>query len=87
MTINNSLRAEIKMYEASNKQLENLNQMLKDEHQALHLAFTALEEKLKKAQVNVFYITFITIRRNYCKYLIFILYVFVNSYLIKIVQA
>ncbi|KAI4459506.1 autophagy protein 16-like [Holotrichia oblita] len=52
MTINNSLRAEIKMYEASNKQLENLNQMLKDEHQALHLAFTALEEKLKKAQVE-----------------------------------
>lgn len=54
MTINNSLRAEIKMYETSNKELENLNQMLRDEHQALHLAFTALEEKLKKAQVIIF---------------------------------
>lgn len=39
------------MYQNNIKELENLNQMLKDEHQALHLAFASLEEKLRKAQV------------------------------------
>lgn len=38
------------MYQNNIKELENLNQMLRDEHQALQLAFAALEEKLRKAQ-------------------------------------
>jgi autophagy-related protein 16 len=33
------------------KELESINQMLKDEHQALQLAFASLEEKLRKTQV------------------------------------
>ncbi|GFG31996.1 hypothetical protein Cfor_08518 [Coptotermes formosanus] len=45
-----TLRAEIQMYQNNIKELENLNQMLKDEHQALQLAFASLEEKLRKAQ-------------------------------------
>jgi len=40
------------MYQNNIKELENLNQMLKDEHQALQIAFASLEEKLRKAQVN-----------------------------------
>lgn len=47
-----SLKAEIKMYQNNIKELENLNQMLRDEHQALQLAFEALEMKLRKAQVS-----------------------------------
>ncbi|KAF2902558.1 hypothetical protein ILUMI_03633, partial [Ignelater luminosus] len=45
-----SLRAEIRMYENSIKELENLNQTIRDEHQALQLAFASLEDKLRKAQ-------------------------------------
>ncbi|XP_065170258.1 autophagy-related protein 16-1 isoform X2 [Atheta coriaria] len=48
--LNNSLRAEITMLENNSKELLNLNQMLRDEHQALQLAFTSLEDKLRKAQ-------------------------------------
>lgn len=50
--VNSTLRAEIQMYQNNIRELENLNQMLKDEHQALQLAFASLEEKLRKAQVN-----------------------------------
>ncbi|KAJ9581908.1 hypothetical protein L9F63_003767, partial [Diploptera punctata] len=50
MTVNTTLRAEIQMYQNNIKELENLNQMLKDEHQALQLAFASLEDKLRKAQ-------------------------------------
>lgn len=52
LAVNVSLKAEVKMYENSVKELQNLNQMLRDEHQALQLAFAALEEKLRKAQVK-----------------------------------
>ena len=52
VSVNSTLRAEIQMYQNNIKELENLNQMLKDEHQALQLAFASLEEKLRKAQVN-----------------------------------
>ncbi|XP_058791192.1 autophagy-related protein 16-1 isoform X3 [Phymastichus coffea] len=44
------LRSEISRYICKEKELENINQMLKDEHQALQLAFASLEEKLRKAQ-------------------------------------
>ncbi|PNF43641.1 hypothetical protein B7P43_G00690 [Cryptotermes secundus] len=50
VAVNSTLRAEIQMYQNNAKELENMNQMLKDEHQALHLAFVSLEEKLRKAQ-------------------------------------
>lgn len=33
--------------------MESINQMLKDEHQALQLAFASLEEKLRKTQVFI----------------------------------
>uniref|UniRef100_A0A1Y1MTA0 Autophagy-related protein 16 domain-containing protein n=1 Tax=Photinus pyralis TaxID=7054 RepID=A0A1Y1MTA0_PHOPY len=45
-----SLRAEIRMYQSSIRELENLNQTIRDEHQALQLAFASLEEKLRKLQ-------------------------------------
>ncbi|KAM3966992.1 autophagy-related 16 [Aphomia sociella] len=45
-----SLRAEIQMYENNMNELRGLNQVLRDEHQALQIAFAAIEEKLRKAQ-------------------------------------
>lgn len=51
MAINSTLKAEVRMYQNNVKELENLNQMLRDEHQALQLAFASLEEKLRKVQV------------------------------------
>lgn len=51
MAATTSLRAEIRLYENSIKELQNLNQTIRDEHQALQLAFASLEEKLRKAQV------------------------------------
>ncbi|XP_051169478.1 autophagy-related protein 16-1-like [Leptopilina boulardi] len=48
--LNNTLRIDISKYVMREKELENINQTLKDEHQALQLAFASLEEKLRKAQ-------------------------------------
>nr|XP_033324061.1 autophagy-related protein 16-1-like isoform X2 [Megalopta genalis] len=48
--INKNLHAEILKCHTKEKELEIINQMLKDEHQALQLAFASLEEKLRKAQ-------------------------------------
>ncbi|XP_066141829.1 autophagy-related protein 16-1 isoform X2 [Euwallacea fornicatus] len=45
-----SLNAEIGMLTHANKDLRYLNETIRDEHQALQLAFTALEDKLRKAQ-------------------------------------
>ncbi|XP_050665366.1 autophagy-related protein 16-1 isoform X2 [Leptidea sinapis] len=45
-----SLRAEIQLYETNMTELHGLNQVLRDEHQALQIAFAAIEEKLRKAQ-------------------------------------
>ncbi|XP_045496823.1 autophagy-related protein 16-1 isoform X2 [Colias croceus] len=45
-----SLRAEIQMYETNMSELQSLNQVLRDEHQALQIAFAAIEDKLRKAQ-------------------------------------
>lgn len=45
-----SLQAEVAMLERSNKELKYLNDTLRDEHQALQLAFSSLEEKLRKLQ-------------------------------------
>ncbi|KYN14218.1 Autophagy-related protein 16-1 [Trachymyrmex cornetzi] len=47
---NTNLRLEITKCLAREKDLEGINQMLKDEHQALQLAFASLEEKLRKTQ-------------------------------------
>lgn len=51
MSVIASLNAEIRMHQANHKELESMNQVLKDEYQALQLAFTKLEEKLRKSQV------------------------------------
>lgn len=48
---NTALKAEIQMYQSNLKQLERLNQVLRDEYQSLNLAFAALEDKLRKTQV------------------------------------
>lgn len=48
-----SLRAEIQMYESNMFELQGLNQVIRDEHQALQIAFAALEEKLRNSQVIV----------------------------------
>nr|CAI5857817.1 unnamed protein product [Callosobruchus analis] len=45
-----SLQAEVEMLTKSNKELKYLNDTLRDEHQALQLAFASLEDKLRKAQ-------------------------------------
>ncbi|XP_063988659.1 autophagy-related protein 16-1 isoform X2 [Diachasmimorpha longicaudata] len=47
---NASLRAELTMYMNKERELEGVNQMLRDEYQALQLAFASLEEKLRKIQ-------------------------------------
>ncbi|XP_071562508.1 autophagy-related protein 16-1-like isoform X2 [Temnothorax nylanderi] len=47
---NTNLRLEMTKCLGREKELEGINQMLKDEHQALQLAFASLEEKLRKAQ-------------------------------------
>lgn len=52
-----SLKAEVSLYEKSNKELKYLNDTLRDEHTALQLAFTALEDKLRKVQVSLPLIT------------------------------
>lgn len=59
MELNNTLRIDISKYVMREKEFENINQTLKDEHQALQLAFASLEEKLRKAQVCVCYFNFI----------------------------
>ncbi|XP_053404630.1 autophagy-related protein 16-1-like [Mercenaria mercenaria] len=50
LALENSLKAEIKHLEHTVFELEATNQTLKDEHQALQMAFTALEEKYRKVQ-------------------------------------
>lgn len=45
-----SLQAEVSMLDKSNTDLKYLNDTLRDEHQALQLAFSSLEEKLRKVQ-------------------------------------
>ncbi|XP_001603536.3 autophagy-related protein 16 isoform X2 [Nasonia vitripennis] len=50
LEVNIGLRSEISRYVTKERELENINQMLKDEHQALQLAFASLEDKLRKAQ-------------------------------------
>lgn len=45
-----SLRAEVRMLSLNEQELKLQNDTLRDEHTALHLAFNALEEKLRKAQ-------------------------------------
>ncbi|XP_072749084.1 autophagy-related protein 16-1-like isoform X1 [Anoplolepis gracilipes] len=47
---NVNLRLEITKCLGREKEIESINQMLKDEHQALQLAFASLEEKLRKTQ-------------------------------------
>ncbi|XP_076751805.1 autophagy-related 16 isoform X2 [Xylocopa sonorina] len=50
LELNVNLRLEISKCLSRERELESLNQMLKDEHQALQLAFASLEEKLRKVQ-------------------------------------
>ncbi|KAK2581472.1 hypothetical protein KPH14_005138 [Odynerus spinipes] len=50
METTNSLRLEITKYINREREYETINQMLKDEHQALQIAFESLEKKLRKAQ-------------------------------------
>lgn len=47
----NSLRAEVQMLSTSMHELKGLNTCLRDEHTALQLAFSSLEDKLRKVQV------------------------------------
>lgn len=55
LELNTSLRAELNACVNRERELAEANQMLRDEYQALQLAFAALEEKLRKAQVNIFH--------------------------------
>ncbi|XP_073993412.1 autophagy-related 16 [Rhodnius prolixus] len=50
ITMNSNLKAEVQRYVVCKTELENLNQLIRDEHQALQLAYSHLEEKLRKAQ-------------------------------------
>lgn len=51
LEMNARLRSDLTRYVSKEQELEGVNQMLRDEYQALQLAFAALEEKLRKAQV------------------------------------
>lgn len=51
LELNASLRAELNTCVNRERELAEANQMLRDEYQALQLAFASLEEKLRKAQV------------------------------------
>lgn len=53
MELNANLRLEVSKSLSRERELESINQMLKDEHQALQLAFASLEEKLRKTQVFI----------------------------------
>ncbi|KAK6628020.1 hypothetical protein RUM44_010502 [Polyplax serrata] len=48
----NSLKAEISLYVTHVNELDTLNQTIRDEHTALQLAFSSLEEKLRKVQTE-----------------------------------
>ncbi|XP_067008650.2 autophagy-related protein 16-1 isoform X2 [Anabrus simplex] len=50
MAVISSLRVDIQLYQNKIKELESINQIERDEHQALSITFVALEEKLKKSQ-------------------------------------
>lgn len=50
------------MYETNMAELQSLNQVLRDEHQALQIAFAAIEDKLRKAQVHILYIILFVIK-------------------------
>ncbi|XP_043663413.1 autophagy-related protein 16 [Vespula pensylvanica] len=50
METNTALHLEITKYVNREREYESINQMLKDEHQALQLAFASLEDKLRKSQ-------------------------------------
>ncbi|XP_013139615.1 PREDICTED: autophagy-related protein 16-1 isoform X2 [Papilio polytes] len=45
-----SLRAEIQLYETNMAELQGLNQVIRDEYQALQIALSSVEDKLRKAQ-------------------------------------
>lgn len=53
MTVNTRLKAEIGMLQNKIMKLENIHQVLRDEHQALQITFASLEEKLRKKQVKL----------------------------------
>lgn len=50
--INGTLKAEVNMLQTNLEELKKLNNTLFDEHTALQLAFTALEEKMRGVQVR-----------------------------------
>lgn len=52
MKINLSLKAEVQMLSSSIHELKELNTILRDEHRALDLLHTSLEEKLRKSQTE-----------------------------------
>lgn len=49
----NSLNAEIRMFRTNEVEMKALNNTLRDEHTALHLHCSALEDKLRKAQDDI----------------------------------
>lgn len=51
-TNNNRLRAEVQLLHSSLEELKKLNNTMLDEHTALQLAFSSLEEKLRGVQVS-----------------------------------
>lgn len=53
----NSLKAEVLMYITSIDELKGINTMLRDEHSALQLAFTSLEDKYRKFQVIFYFLS------------------------------
>lgn len=52
LKINVTLKAEVNMLQTNLEELKKLNNTLFDEHTALQLAFTALEEKMRGVQVR-----------------------------------
>jgi len=51
-TNNNRLRAEVQLLHSNLEELKKLNNTMLDEHTALQLAFSSLEDKLRGVQVS-----------------------------------
>lgn len=62
--VNATLKAEVNMLQSNLEELKKLNNTLFDEHTALQLAFTALEEKMRGVQVKPIHF-YLTHRTNY----------------------
>lgn len=73
MELNVNLRHDLASSLNKERELVSANQMLRDEYQALQLAFASLEEKLRKSQVKKNFALFLLKLNHLFKYFLSIL--------------